>query len=358
MRVGNLFKVSCIAITAILFSSNSILQAQLVPQNVSVETQRNNATELALKEVVSLNFDEDSFKDVQLTLEKMTELNFVLSDSAKDDRLTDDELITFYLQNVPLNKAIEVLLKPYNATYYIDDGIVTVISHDVRYEEFALRTKMFDCRQLIEKMRTPVLTRRSGGGNSGGGISGGGISGGSASGDGGENVGSTKGGGGVFSIPSQPRSSPQVEVLFGSEPSGWQSRPQEQAELTSEQIFDGKCELLVDTIKGAIGPDSWSDTGGICQIKFVDGILIVSQAEFELRKIESLLVDLHAQMGLKFADQQVATAKSGKQVEGAAKMSANVDKVKGNPFSNGPRNTEKAESKARRPKNRDPFQGG
>lgn len=346
MRVGNLFKVSCIAIAAILFSSNSILQAQLAPQNVSVETQRNNATELALKEVVSLNFDEDPFVEVKVTLEKMSGVNFVLSDSAKDDRLTDDELITGSLQNVPLNKGIEVLLKPYNATYYIDEGIVTVISIENRYDEFALRTKMFDCRQLLEKMRAPAVSiRRTGGGGFGGG-SAGGVS-----------ASSTNGGGGVFSIPSQPSSSPQVEILCGSGPSGWQNLPQEPAELTSEQIFDRKCELLVDTIKGAIGPDSWSDASGICQIKFVDGVLIVSQAEFELRKIESFLIDMHAQMGLKFADHQVAVTKPIKPVDVPVQKSASFGSVEKNPFNNSKGKTEKAESK-RSPKNRDPFQGG
>ena len=86
--------------------------------------------EKALKQRVSFQFDKTPFSEVEKKLESLTGLNFLLNQSATDDALTPDEEISLELANVPLNKALQLLLETKNATYVIDDGIVVIISRD------------------------------------------------------------------------------------------------------------------------------------------------------------------------------------------------------------------------------------
>ena len=106
--------------------------------------------EKALKQRVSLKFGGTPFSEVEKKLESLTGLNFLLNQSATDDSLTLDEEISFELADVPLNKALQMLLETKNATYVIDDGIVVIISRDDAEDTKWLRLKMYDCSDLVK----------------------------------------------------------------------------------------------------------------------------------------------------------------------------------------------------------------
>ena len=90
-------------------------------------TQRTRHAEEVLKQDVTLEYDERPFQEIELELEKRTGLNFILSSSASDDSLSEDEPITFSLHNMPLSKAMQLMLRTKNATYVIEDGVVVFI---------------------------------------------------------------------------------------------------------------------------------------------------------------------------------------------------------------------------------------
>lgn len=51
--------------------------------------------------------------------------------------------------------------------------------------------------------------------------------------------------------------------------------------------------LLVNLIQNNVAPDSWADTGtGEGSLTFVNGLLVVTQSQLVLEKIEKLLDDL------------------------------------------------------------------
>ena len=116
----------------------------------STGTEDTIKAEQALKQRVSLKYGETPFSEVKKKLESLTGLNFLLNQSATDDSLTLDEKISFELADVPLNKALRLLLETNNATYVIDDGIVIIISLDDAEDAKWLRLKMYDCSDLTK----------------------------------------------------------------------------------------------------------------------------------------------------------------------------------------------------------------
>jgi len=119
---------------------------------VSDATRRTLLAEAMLKKAVDLDFDERPFKEIEKELENTTGLNILLSSSATDDSLGEDEPITFDLKGVPLNKALHLMLRTKNATYVIDEGVVVIISLDDAEDAKWHRLKIFDCRELVKQL--------------------------------------------------------------------------------------------------------------------------------------------------------------------------------------------------------------
>lgn len=119
---------------------------------ISDSARRDAATEEVLKKDVSIEYEEVQFSDVMAELGDGFRLNFILHQSAIDDALTHEELVTVSLRGIPLAKALEFLLEPFNATYMIDEGVVVIISRDNMNDPENLRLKMFDCKKLVAAM--------------------------------------------------------------------------------------------------------------------------------------------------------------------------------------------------------------
>ena len=126
----------------------------------SDSTQRTQRTETALNQNVHFNFEDSPFSEIQQSLEAQMGLNLVLTQSAKDDALTADETITFEINGMPLGKALELMLAPYNATYVIDSGAVLFISLDEAEDKKWTRLKMFDCRELVKVLPKTAVPKK------------------------------------------------------------------------------------------------------------------------------------------------------------------------------------------------------
>ena len=178
-------------------NDGSDVPAPKAKPTASDSTQRNSQTEAALKQAIDLDFNDTSFSDVKSDLAKKTGLNFILTTSALNDSLPEDETITFQINNMPLGQALELMLAPHNATYVIDSGAVLFISLDEADDQKWFRVKMFDCGELVKvlpKTAPPVKLINFGGAFGRSGRGGGG------------------GGGGVFSIaPPSHQAQPQTD---------------------------------------------------------------------------------------------------------------------------------------------------
>ena len=126
----------------------------------SDSTQRTQRTETALNQNVHFTFEDSPFSEIQQSLEAQMGLNLVLTQSAKDDALTADETITFEINGMPLGKALELMLAPYNATYVIDSGAVLFISLDEAEDKKWTRLKMFDCRELVKVLPKTAVPKK------------------------------------------------------------------------------------------------------------------------------------------------------------------------------------------------------
>ena len=271
----------------------------------SDSTQRTGQTEAALKQAVDLDFDGIPFVEVIEELADTTGLNFILTDSASDDALPDDEPITFKITGMPLEKALDLMLATKNATYVIDSGVVLFISLDEAEDEKWFRVKMFDCRELVKvlpKTAPPVKLFNFGGGFSG--RSGGGGFDGSGGGGG--------GGGGVFSIaPPSHQAQPQTDNKTKKQtakksPSESQLLDKKlqqimkmlEQEATRRQPLPSVEYTLETLVRSMAGSDTWveGDGHGSASLKAVNGILIVRNSETILKQVENLLLDLEGKL--------------------------------------------------------------
>ena len=268
----------------------------LATMQMSPATKSDLATEKALKQVTNLEYEEVPFVDAMRELEDKFSLNFMLDQSAIDDALAEDELVTIRLRGVPLNKGLLLMLERFNATYSIDEGVVRIISKDNQNDPEFLRLKMFDCRALSKALPKPAqkpLVQFMNGGGGGGGFGGGGGWGGG-------------GGGGVFCIsPLQqpPASDDKDKDTAAKEVSSeklaiayekWAAKLDQHLKTQKKPTGD---ETLLGLVYSMANPDGWEVSGvGSGQAQVVNGVLVVTQTEAGLRKVEQLLIDLRGQV--------------------------------------------------------------
>ena len=248
----------------------------------STSTQLNEKAEQNLKQIVNLDFEGTMFVDVEAYLEKQTGLNFILTTSATDDSLPDDEPISFKIQGMPLEKALDLMLMPKNASYVIDSGVILIISLDEADDERWHRIKMFDCRELVNvlpKTSPPIRPLASRGNFSGIGV--GGFGG-------------------------------------GQKPKGEKKTATEKQPSTESKLLDAKLEKLLALMKqeatrrqpgpsaehtlkilieSMVNSETWDDSGsGTAQLDVINGIVIARNSEGGLKRIENLIADLEDKM--------------------------------------------------------------
>jgi uncharacterized membrane protein YgcG len=156
----------------------------------------------ALEQPATLDYDEESWSDVEQELEAKYKINIVLTQSARDDSLDVDEPITANLRGIRLKNALRLMLKEKNATFIVRDEVLQIVSiDDAESDAKYLVTNVYNVGDLVAPRFNPNgggLAGGLGGGGGGGGLGGGG-GGGFGGGAGGGGLGGG-GGGGVFCI--------------------------------------------------------------------------------------------------------------------------------------------------------------
>ncbi|MDA7925773.1 hypothetical protein N9B46_02905 [Mariniblastus sp.] len=269
---------------------------------VSQDTSQADAAEKAMRVMISFDLAEQSFAEVKKQLEKKTGLNFLLTSSAIDDSLAAEQPITFQIGAVPLNKALALMLETHNATYMIDGGVVKIISLDDALDPEWHRIKMFDCVKLLTLLpETSPLAPTNG--LLEGGAKDSSVGGAKESGVGGNRAG------GMFAIqPTTPQlAAPQPESSGIRQDSGGSDtklleqklsqlvamvQVQAQAKAERSQVKPSSEHTLLDLVTSMISPDSWEQNMGTGKIRVINGILVVSQTESTLIKIDGFLADL------------------------------------------------------------------
>ena len=79
----------------------------------------------------SPEYDEVAFIEIMDELQEEYDINVVLDDSARDDSLTEDTLITFKLAGIRLRNGLRLMLEQHNATFIVKDEVLKIISLDV-----------------------------------------------------------------------------------------------------------------------------------------------------------------------------------------------------------------------------------
>ncbi len=284
---------------------------QEIGEGPSAASQLDAQMEQKLKRPVTLIYDQVPWKEVESELEEQFGINIVLDQSAIDDSLTADEPITFDLRSIPLEHGLIMMLKPKNATFIVDHGVMVVISRDNSDRPEFLQTKMYDCRELLNKMILVPSSRSLGGkpglpspivGSHAAGKSSGEPRAVQAGGNeqqrdqetsvGGEGFGGAAGAG---------------EGMGGmGMGSGGLGSPAENIET--------KDNVLLDLLKSMVQSDSWRENGGIADARIVNGILIVNQTRGGISAVDRMLQDLSF-----FINSQPGSAKFPVGVEASPK---------------------------------------
>ncbi|MCP4464168.1 MAG: hypothetical protein GY819_15360, partial [Planctomycetaceae bacterium] len=160
------------------------------------ENKRDQVILDALSKDARFDFFETRFEDVLAELTDDYNVQVVLDESAADNNLDEETLITRKLENISLRSALRIILGPYQCTYVIKDEVLKIVSSDAALDVENMPIVIYNVGDL-------VAPKNAGGGGFGGGMGGGGMGGGGMGGGrgggGGPGIGGG-GGGGVFCV--------------------------------------------------------------------------------------------------------------------------------------------------------------
>ncbi|MDB4534263.1 permease prefix domain 1-containing protein [Vicingaceae bacterium] len=208
--------------------------------------QRNQEVEKILDEPFTADYQELPFSEAIADISKEKGIQIHMDGTSG---LTRDDDITFAMQDTRLRTILDLLLKQYDSTYAIVDGILVICSTD-EYQSLPMETRVFDCRKLmavIEKHKainqTPLDLLEGGGG-----------------------IG--LGANSVDNIAKNDVNSQDKKVVEETNP-------------------------LVKVIK-QVSPIEWEKNDST--IQSIGGMLIVNQRRHMLRKIEDLISELESSL--------------------------------------------------------------
>ena len=129
------------------------VEPKQAPKRRSVNTLSSQQLRDILKTKTDLEYKEIPFADVVRGLEDAYGFNIVFDQSAIDDSLTDEELVTFRFKDISLANALLLILRNFNATYVVQDGVIKIISLDNAEDPFFFSKRMINVRSLLGLIR-------------------------------------------------------------------------------------------------------------------------------------------------------------------------------------------------------------
>ena len=177
----------------------------------------------ALELPADFDWNETPWIDVQEELQTKYGINIVLTASARDDNLSEDETFDSKLSGISLKNALRIELAKKNATFVVLEEALQIISIDEAQDEKWFGTQVYNVADL-------VAPRQNRGGGGGFGQQGGGGQGGfGGQGGGGQGGFGGGGGGGQFCIQNQP-----AEITIPANPQTASQRRPEPVNLSGE----------------------------------------------------------------------------------------------------------------------------
>lgn len=238
-----------------------------INQQLGVTTS--NPQDLAAEAKLELDFSIKGgslFQDLCEQITQSVGLQVILDESAKDTITRDSEIDeNFSLYETSLRSALDLLLKKYDCTFTIQEGVLVILSIDKAEQERIVR--MYDVSDIVEHCGASGLTFHK-----------------------------MKAGDGDGRFGSQAASA----TPFNSEKSGMSAGAG--ANAPPRQFVPNKPETvqsLVLAISEIVEPDSWEANGGTSRIVALGDRLVVSAPFGVNYKIKTFLQDLRANMQLK-----------------------------------------------------------
>jgi len=237
----------------------------------------NEGIRAKLEEPYDFIFDECPWSEIHETLQKKLNINIVLTRSATDDGLPEDEPITTNLTQLPAKVGLRLLLEQKNATFVVQDNVLKIISlddaEDVRY----FSTQIFNIRSLLTKVKElekdrigkPKSSPRS-------------LFQGASPIVGNPNTDNTNEKGtknlteAVISVPAQ------VVKLDRF--------------LSPDDLISAE-SLVIDLVQKTITPDSWQETGqGLATLDIIGGCLTITNTQETIDQTTDFLKQLEMTM--------------------------------------------------------------
>jgi hypothetical protein len=238
-----------------------------VNQQLGVTTS--NPEDLAAEAKLELPFSVDSgsiFQDVVENITQNVGLQVILDESAKDTITRDTEIEeNFSLHEISLRSALDLLLKKYDCTFTIKDGMLVILSEDEAESEQIIR--VYDVSDIVEHCGASGLTFHK-----------------MKAGD----------GDGRFGKQSTTTTSSTNDKVAMSAGGGGIGTPREFVPNKPETV-----QSLVLAVSEIVEPDSWEANGGSSRIVALGDRLVVSAPFGVNYKIKTFLQDLRANMQLK-----------------------------------------------------------
>ncbi len=283
MNCKNLVKLGFVTLLSIgmtdclLGQSNDDASLESAPiqqrQNgVNLQDQRINDI---LDSPVTLDYDETPFIDFMDEFRREFSINIVLDQSARDDALSEKDIVTFSIRDISMRSALRLMLDRFNATFLVRDEVLLIVSKEVAKNPEFFNRKIINCETILEKIRN---TKNQGEDA---------ISSVQRVSDFAEGRGV---GGGVFDLLSG-------DQIPGLVDGAGQVDQEEQAKtwFVVKRGYSAEADLI-DTIISSVTPDDWDSTNGDGSITMVGGCLVIQQTDDAIRQVESLLAQLSSVM--------------------------------------------------------------
>jgi len=105
----------------------------------------------ALRRDAEIDFREIRMDDVLAELCTNHKIQFVLDESAADNNLDGNSIVTRMLKNVSLNSVLNILLAEFRCSYVVDRDAIMIVSDSFATDLYLSRH--YDCRQLVAGMK-------------------------------------------------------------------------------------------------------------------------------------------------------------------------------------------------------------
>lgn len=222
----------------------------------------------ALHQSIATDYFEKTLGEILSDWSTDTGIAFWIHESAADQSVDEDTLITLRLGDLRLATALDLMLESHYCTYVIVDGTVGIVSGDHAVEN--LMVEAIDCNDLLSRITPKKVFRPARGGGFGGG----------------------GGAGGVFGIPAGP---------IGPRQDAADPAPAQSAEVADEAqppkpagYYDivSPADQLIELVTETVDPDSWESNGGTGRIHEINSVLVIAQTSRNLRSVHNLLDSL------------------------------------------------------------------